>query len=248
MRQPIDRRQFLIGSAAGLGSWWWNPLAAEPQRRPRVAAIFSEFRFRSHAFDFLENFIRPFLFRGKLVDPGVDVVSMYADQFPKEDMARDVSKRFNIPLCPTIEDAMTLGTGELAVDAVLSIVEHGQYPTNCRGVVMYPRKEFFDREVCVMQRANRFVPIFNDKHLSYSFEKASKMVAASRELRFPMLAGGNEFTAAINHNRAANVANVSRKEKGSFDHKLGHIKDRRQRRYMGFHLGRRQMSAPQQCQ
>ncbi len=191
MRQPHDRRQFLIGSAAGLSSCLWNPLAAEPLRRPRVAAIFSEFRFRSHAFDFLENFIRPFLFSGKLVDPGVEVVSMYADQFPKEDMARDVSKRFNVPLYPTIEDALTLGTGGLAVDAVLSIVEHGQYPTNSRGVVMYPRKEFFDRAVCVMQRSNRFVPIFNDKHLSYRWDYAKAMYDVAQSCGVPLMAGSS---------------------------------------------------------
>lgn len=191
MRPQLDRRQFLIGSAAGLGSCFLNPLAAEPPRRPRVAAIFSEFRFRSHAFDFLENFFKPFLFNGKLVDPGVEVVSLYADQFPKEDMARDVSKRFNVPLCPTIEDALTLGTGGLAVDAVLSIVEHGQYPTNSRGVVMYPRKEFFDRAVCVMQQSNRFVPFFNDKHLSYRWDFAKQMYDVAQSCGIPLMAGSS---------------------------------------------------------
>ena len=174
-----------------MGASWWSPLSAEPLRRPRVAAIFSEFRFRSHAFDFLENFFRPFLFNGKLVDPGVEVVSLYADQFPKEDMARDVSKRFNVPLYSTIEDALTLGTGGLAVDAVLSIVEHGQYPTNSRGVVMYPRKEFFDRAVCVMQRSNRFVPTFNDKHLSYRWDYAKQMYDVSRSCGVPLMAGSS---------------------------------------------------------
>ncbi len=191
MNLHLDRRQFLIGSAAGLSSGLWNSLAAEPMKRPRVAAIFTEFRFRSHAFDFLENFFKPFLFNGKLVDPGVDVVSLYADQFPKEDMARDVSKRFNVPLCPTIEDALTLGTGSLAVDAVLSIVEHGQYPTSSRGVVMYPRKEFFDQAVCVMQRSNRFVPIFNDKHLSYRWDYAKQMYDVAQSCGIPLMAGSS---------------------------------------------------------
>ena len=191
MRPQLDRRQFLIGSAAALAAGWWNPLSAEPPRRPRVAAIFSEFRFRSHAFDFLENFFKPFLFNGKLVDPGVEVVSLYADQFPKADMARDVSNRFNVPLYPTIEDALTMGTGGLAVDAVLSIVEQGDYPTNSRGVVMYPRKEFFDRAVCVMQRSNRFVPIFNDKHLSYRWDLAKQMYDVAQSCGIPLLAGSS---------------------------------------------------------
>lgn len=191
MQTRWDRRQFLIGSTAAVGSSWWTPLAAKPPRRPRVAAIFTEFRFRSHAYDFLENFFKPYLFCGKLVDPGVEVVSFYADQFPKEDMARDVSKRLNVPLYSTIEDAMTLGMGTLAVDAVLSIVEHGQYPTNSRGVVMYPRKEFFDREVCVMQRSNRFVRIFNDKHLSYRWDYAKQMYDVARSCGIPLMAGSS---------------------------------------------------------
>lgn len=191
MRPQLDRRQFLIGSTAGLGSCLLSPLSAEPVRRPRVAAIFTVFRFRSHAFNLLENCFKPYLFRGKLVDPGVEVVSMYADQFPEGDMARDVSKRFNIPLCPTIEDALTLGTGGLAVDAVLSVVEHGEYPTNSRGVVMYPRKEFFDQAVRVMQRSNRFVPFFNDKHLSYRWDWSKEMYDVARSCGIPLMAGSS---------------------------------------------------------
>lgn len=191
MKPRLDRRQFLIGSAAGLGACWWNPVAAEPVRRPRVAAIFTVFRFRSHAFNLIENFLKPYLFGGKLVDPGVEVVSMYADQFPDGDMAREVSKRFNIPLYPTIEDALTLGTGGLAVDAVLSVVEHGEYPTNSRGVVMYPRKEFFDQAVRVMQRSNRFVPFFNDKHLSYRWDWSKEMYDVARSCGIPLMAGSS---------------------------------------------------------
>jgi hypothetical protein len=191
MNARLDRRQFLSGTAALLGANWWSSLSAEPPRRPRVAAIFTEFRFRSHAYNILENSIRPYLFNGELVDPGIDVVSMYADQFPEGDMAREVSQRFNIPLFPTIEGALTLGTGNLAVDAVLAIVEHGKYPTNHRGVVMYPRKEFFDQAVCVMQRAGRFVPYFNDKHLSYRWDWSKEMYDVARSCGMPLMAGSS---------------------------------------------------------
>jgi hypothetical protein len=191
MTLQLDRRQFLVGSTAVLSSTLWNPLDAEPPRRPRVAAIFTVFRFRSHAYDLLENFFKPYLFSGKLVDPGVEVVSMYADQFPSDDMAREVSQRFKVPLYPTIEDALTLGTGGLAVDAVLSVVEHGEYPTNSRGVVMYPRKEFFDQALGVMQRSNRFVPFFNDKHLSYRWDWAKEMYDVSRACGIPLMAGSS---------------------------------------------------------
>ena len=74
--------------------------------RPRVAAVFTEFRFRSHAYDILENFFSPYLFCGKLHDPGVDVVSFYADQFPQQDMAVKASRDHHVPLYDSIDKAL----------------------------------------------------------------------------------------------------------------------------------------------
>jgi hypothetical protein len=159
--------------------------------KPRVAAIFTEFRFRSHAFNFLENFFRPYLFNGQLTEPGVEVVSFYADQFPKDDLAREVSRRLHVPLFGSIAEALCVGGKELAVDAVLSIVEHGDYPMNGRGQRMYPRREFFDAAVAVMRRAGRAVPLFNDKHLSYRWDWAKQMYDTSRALGVPLMAGSS---------------------------------------------------------
>src|SRR2546421_9601219 len=73
-------------------------LLAAQAARPKVAAIFTELRHRSHAYNFLVNVMGTYLFRGQRVDPGVDVVSFYADQFPTGDMAREASRRFDTPL------------------------------------------------------------------------------------------------------------------------------------------------------
>lgn len=189
-----DRRHFLqCSSIAGIMGPAGIGLARnQPKRkRPRVAAIFTEFRFRSHAYNILENFLEPYLFRGKLVDPGVDVVSFYADQFPEGDMTREASRRFRIPLFGSIDQALCLGGKHLAVDAVLSIGEHGNYPVNKRGQRMYPRKEFFDQSVAVMKRSNRFIPFFNDKHLSYRADWAQEMFDTARKHGFPLMAGSS---------------------------------------------------------
>src|SRR4051812_2192530 len=123
-----DRRTFLQSAggtlaAAALASL--EPRAAEPAKRLKVAAVFTEFRFRSHAHDILENFLEPYYFNGKVTDPGCDVVSFYADQFPENDMARPVAKEYKIPLYPSIAEALCRGGKDLAVDAVLCIGEHG---------------------------------------------------------------------------------------------------------------------------
>ena len=190
----LSRRELLARSAAcalAPGLFAASATALNRRRRPRVAAIFTEFRFRSHAYNILENFFRPYLFGGRLVDPGVDIVSFFADQFPNGDMARDVARRFDVPLFDSIEAALCVGGDSLAVDAVLSIGEHGDYPVNELGQKMYPRKRFFDAAVSVMKQANRFVPLFNDKHYSYRWDWAREMVDVARANRMPLMGGSS---------------------------------------------------------
>jgi hypothetical protein len=74
---------------------------------------------------------------------------------------------------------------------VLIIAEHGDYPRNEKGQIQYPRYEFFEQCTKVFEADGRVVPVYNDKHLSYSFEKAKKMVDAAHRMRFPLLAGSS---------------------------------------------------------
>ncbi len=191
----LNRRQW-IGTAAGALS-----LAACGQthhvrgadgKRPRIAAVITEFTHRSHAHVILENFLEPYYFNGKLTEPGMDVAGLYVDQFPAgRDMARDVAKQYNIAIFPTIAETLRLGTKDLAVDGVLSIGEHGSYPKTDRGAMMYPRKRFFDEIVAVFRQSGRVVPLFNDKHLSYRWDWADEMAAVARELKIPFMAGSS---------------------------------------------------------
>ena len=189
----LPRRRFL--QAAGLVGvpllWSHAARAADKRRRPKVAVVLTSFTHRSHAHVILENFLQPYLFNGKPTDPGVDVVSIYADQFPGGDMTRPVARQFKIPIYKTIGEALTLGGDKLAVDAVLSIGEHGSYPKNKLGQKMYPRKRFFDEIVAVMKASGRYVPLFNDKHLSYRWDWAKEMVDTCRNLGIPLMAGSS---------------------------------------------------------
>lgn len=194
LRQSPSRREFLgISLAATAASLGGSSLlaGARTKRKPRVAAVFTELRFRSHAFNILENFFEPYLFRGELVDPGCEVVSFYADQFPNDDMAREASKRLGVPLYATIEEALCRGGRKLDVDAVLSIGEHGEYPTNALGQREYPRKRFFDEAVAVMKRSERFVPLFNDKHYSFRRDWSREMFDTARRYKFPLMGGSS---------------------------------------------------------
>ncbi len=193
MTHHLSRRDFLKATsiaAGGIGALA-SQANAEELQRPKVAAIFTVFTYRSHAHVILENFLEPYLFNGKRTDPGVDVVSFYADQTPGSDMSREVSRKYGIPVFKSIDEALRLGGQELAVDAVLSIGEHGSYPRNELGQVEYPRKRFFDEIVGTMKRSGRFVPMFNDKHLSYQWSLAKEMYDETVQHGIPLLAGSS---------------------------------------------------------
>jgi hypothetical protein len=187
----LNRRALLQSLTAFAAAPLLATARPREHRRPRVAALCTEWRFRSHTYNILENFFQPYLFRGKLVDPGVDVVSLYVDQFPDNDMARPIARQLGVPLHATIDKALCQGGDQLDVDAVLLIGEHGDYPINQRGQKMYPRKEFFDQAVASMHRSGRYVPLFNDKHLSYRWDWAREMYDTARSTGMPLMAGSS---------------------------------------------------------
>jgi hypothetical protein len=96
-----------------------------------------------------------------------------------------------VPLAKTPTEALTLGGDKLAVDGVLLVAEQGDYPINALGQKLYPRREFFEEIVKVFRASKRSVPVFSDKHLSYSWDNARWMYEQSRELGFPFMAGSS---------------------------------------------------------
>ena len=161
------------------------------QTRKKLAIITTIWQWRSHANHMGERFLNGYPHNGAWHRPEVDVVSAYVDQRPEGDLSRQRAAKHGFEIYPTIAAALRLGTDRIGVDAVLLIGEHGDYPTNEKGQKLYPRYEFFAQIVEVFRQDGRAVPVFNDKHLSYSFAKAQRMVATAKELQFPFLAGSS---------------------------------------------------------
>ena len=157
----------------------------------RIAVVATVYRYLSHAQHIGDRFLIGYPLRGSWHKPDMKVVSLYVDQKPEGDQSAARAKEFGFAVYPTIGETLRCGGGKLACDAVLIIAEHGDYPINEKGQVTYPRHEFFKQCVEVFEQEGRAVPVYNDKHLSYSFEKAKWMVDASKRLKFPMLAGSS---------------------------------------------------------
>lgn len=156
----------------------------------RIAAIVTEYRRWSHADVIVGKILEGYHHDGREF-PRLRLVSLFCDQFPKGDLARALAKRHNFRLAATIEEALTLGGKELAVDGVLSIGEHGNYPSNKLGQVLYPRRRFFEGITNVFARLKRSVPVFNDKHLAAEWRDARWMYDRALELHVPFLAGSS---------------------------------------------------------
>jgi hypothetical protein len=159
-------------------------------QRKTVAAIITEYRRHSHADVIVGKILEGYNHDGK-EGPRLRVASMYVDQFPTNDMSRDLARRHRVPIYHRIEDALTLGRGEIAVDGVLSIGEHGNYPDNDKGQKLYPRRRFFEHITAAFEKYKKSVPVFNDKHLAATWTDARWMYDRSRELFVPFLAGSS---------------------------------------------------------
>jgi hypothetical protein len=168
--------------------------------RPTVALLVTAYFFGSHADVLGTRMIEGYEWRGEaLVEPRVRVASMYleqpegaplrAGQDLRPDIGVGIARRNGVPLFPTVGEAIGLGKGGVAVDGVVIIGEHGDYEDNEYGQKLYPRRRLFDAAVATMVGAGRTVPVFNDKHLSYSVTDAHAMVGTAHRLGVPMLAG-----------------------------------------------------------
>jgi hypothetical protein len=187
----LSRRAFLGAVSTGLavGPNWLAAQDTAPRRR--LAVLTTEWRYRSHAWHMAERFLVGYPIRGRWHMPPLDVVGVYVDQFPENDLSRQRSAEFGFPIFPTVAEALRCGGDSLAVDAVLIIGEHGRYPKNEFGQTQYPRYEFFKQTTDVFRQDGRTVPVFNDKHLSWKWDWAREMVDLSRELKFPLAAGSS---------------------------------------------------------
>lgn len=158
----------------------------------RLAAIVTVYRKYSHAQHIVDRFLEGYGWNGKHHHPPMDLVSLYVDQKPPEDLSADRARRFpGMKIYPTIAEALTLGGSKLAVDGVVIVGEHGDYPKTPKGQVQYPRYRFFNETVKVYRDSGRSVPMFNDKHLSWNWAWAKEMYDTSKSMGFPYLAGSS---------------------------------------------------------
>ncbi len=110
---------------------------------------------------------------------------------PMSDLSEARSRQFGFRPCRNIPETLRCGGDRIAVDAVLTIVEQDDYPSNEKGQILLPSYDFFEQCAQVFEEEGRAVPYFNHKQLSFSFAQAQSMVKTANRLKFPLLAGSS---------------------------------------------------------
>lgn len=191
MTPPGPTRREFLQTSVGLSAVAALGASAPGSPRKTIAFLGTEITTHSHPQHFLDRLAIGYTWDGNWHAPTVDIAGVYIDQFPKGDLTPGRMEKYGLTLYPTIREALTLGGDRLAVDGVVIIGEHGRYPRNELGQTLYPRYEFFKQVVEVFEESGRSVPVFNDKHLSTTWERCAEMVADSKRLGFAFLAGSS---------------------------------------------------------
>jgi hypothetical protein len=169
-------------------------MVEEPKNEPRipsVAGVTTVYYHNSHADMFLSRLLQGYALNGAPPFPQLKLASLHIDQFPSNDKGRELATRHGIPLHGTIEQALTLGTGKLAVDGIFLVAEHGNYPESDTGQILFPKRRMFDEIARLVRAANKSVPIFIDKHFADNWQDAKAIYDQALQARIPLMAGSS---------------------------------------------------------
>lgn len=157
------------------------------KQKKRVAAIITEYWDICHADVIVTKMVEGFMLDGKRYSSSLEVVSMYVDQFPDNDISRELSAKHGIPIYSTIDEALKCGGTDFDLDGIIIIGEHGEYPENEYRQVLYPRRRFFEQCLKVMLEAERIVPVYSDKGFAVIREDVEWMYEQIKRYDIPFM-------------------------------------------------------------
>ena len=95
--------------------------------RKKIAAVITEYRVPAHADVIVGKFIKGFPTDDGLIEPQVDIVSMYLDQIPDNDIGLQVSEEYDIPIYQSIRAALDASIEEALVLSFGGIESYGYH-------------------------------------------------------------------------------------------------------------------------
>jgi hypothetical protein len=183
---------FRVSLVLFVSLWFIPPLPLAAQERiPTVAVVTTVWRHNAHADVIASRLVQGNTLDGQGEFPKLKLVSAYVDQFPENDMSRRLAAEHGFTIYDSVAKALTLGGDKLAVDGVLLICEHGDYPRSETGSIQYPKRRLFGEIVKVFEQSGRVVPVFSDKHLEDDWQDIAWFYGEAQRLKIPLMAGSS---------------------------------------------------------
>ncbi|MFO0905224.1 MAG: hypothetical protein U0939_19610 [Pirellulales bacterium] len=167
------------------------PFTVHALRFPRVAGLTTTYYHNAHADMFFTRLLRTDTLDGRGVRPPLQLASLFSEQKPANDLSAPLAAESNVPRFDDPRAALTLGGDRLAVDGVLMIGEHGQYPESSTGQFVFPKRRWFEEIVREFDRSGRVVPVFCDKHLADNWSDAKWIYDEAKRRKIPLMAGSS---------------------------------------------------------
>jgi hypothetical protein len=166
-------------------SWTADP----PQKR--MAVIVADWFPSSHPDVIFSRILKTYTLDGEGEPSRLKIVSVFRDKPTERDLSHRYAEEYGFTVCDSVADALTLGTGKLAVDGVLISTEWADYPLSPTGQVMYPHRRLFAEVVKVFEDSKRVTPVFIDKHIADTWEDSRWIYDVAKMMKIPLMAGSS---------------------------------------------------------
>jgi hypothetical protein len=167
------------------------PFTVHAMKIPEVAGITTVYHHNSHSDVILTRLLKTDTLDGNGQPAPMALRSLYVDQVGENDLSRRFANEHGVPIAESVEAALADDDEALAVDGVLLVAEHGNYPRSNTGQIMYPKRRLFGEIADLFRRTGRSVPVFCDKHLADNWTDAKWLYDTARELDVPLMAGSS---------------------------------------------------------
>ncbi|CAA9442243.1 MAG: hypothetical protein AVDCRST_MAG64-4276, partial [uncultured Phycisphaerae bacterium] len=156
-----------------------------------VAALVADWFENSHPEVLFTRLFQTYTRDGKGPVSRLELASVFRDLPSERDLTGKYAAAHGFRVAPSVEDALTLGTGKLAVEGVLISTEWAPYPLSDTGQFVYPHRRLFEECVKVFKASGRVVPVFMDKHLADTHADSQWIYDTAKEMKIPLMAGSS---------------------------------------------------------
>ena len=160
-------------------------------QRKKIAALTTTYFLRSHADDIITRFLEGYWINDQFYAPPCDIVSLYMDQVHPADIGYRLAAAYNFPVVKSIAEALTLGRASWRWMASCLWPSTAIIRSTISSSNSILDSSSSSKSSTPSATPGGAVPVYCDKHLSWSWDEAKQMYDWSRELQFPMMAGSS---------------------------------------------------------